>query len=182
MILILEDTKVRTAPVVLVVLLAVACGKSEPPAAAPTPTPVTTATEAPEILWRSDLQPCTQGACGNVDVNSGWMSIQSGEITVAKDGSLAVQMERFSNASSTPGANRTLEIWFGNFSSGGFAGGGFANPVGSFTTDSRGNYNGPVVSSNGPVKLQRGTGFSGVFIVNEPGVRSLFVTEYIYKD
>ena len=161
---------------VLFILFFIACGKPEPPAATPPPAPAIVTLEAPKVVWRSDLQPCTQGACGNVTVNAGWMSIESGEITVAEDGSVAIRIERFSNANSTPGANRRLEIWFGNFTSTGFQSSGVSNPVGFFSTDNRGNYDGPAG------KFPCGRGRSGVFIVNEPGVRSLFVSEYLYKD
>jgi hypothetical protein len=91
-------------------------------------------------------------------------------------------MEGFRGANTTPGTNRTLQVWLGDFSSREFArtkliDGG----IGTIITDDRGNYDGPVLRRREPAKLPRG-GPSGVFVVIEGGGRALFLSEYLYKE
>jgi hypothetical protein len=152
----------------LLLVLCVACAKAEKvPQAVPDTTPV----------WQATLVPCTPTTCGDVGQNYGSMSLESGEVAVGPDGLVAIKLRGFIDSNGARGADRTLEVWNGRFVPTGFEGVGIINPMGTITTDGHGDFDGTILTRSGdPFHFVSGAPVKGQFILNQPGVRSLFVT------
>ena len=77
-------------------------------------------------------------------------------------------------------ANKTLEVFLGSFTSGVFESSHTINLLGTVTTDAQGNFDGAMRTSSGaPFAFGPGFTVSGQFVLNEPGVRTEFVTGFI---
>lgn len=158
-------------------LVCVACAKSEPPAA------TDTAPKEVPIVWKSNLVPCTPETCGAYGENSGSMALESGDVSVDQDGVVRIRMRGYVDANGVRGSDRTLRVDFGRFREKGLQVVGSNPLLGTITTDRQGNFDGTVTSHAGtPAHVQRGLGEGGRIILTQPGVRSLFLTESEYKE
>jgi len=134
----------------------------------------------PGVVWRSVLIPCTPQLCGGLAVNTATFRLKQGDITIATNGMLTIRLKGLSDA--TTGVTlrgRTLEVWQGAFTTRGFEGGP-VNPVGTITTNQAGDYEGAVDMSSGrPFALTPDSEYSTQFALNDPSVRTQFVTGFV---
>jgi len=106
--------------------------------------------------------------CGGFSQNVATMAPVSGRVTVFSNGAMNVVLR--CNCTS-----QTFEVFFGSFTSDVFQGA----KIGNMTTDSSGQFSGPIIDNSGSsITLSTGP-HSGQFIFNVPGVRSEFITGFI---
>jgi len=132
------------------------------------------------VVWSSAFVPCTPQLCGGVAANAATFRLNQGDVRITKNGTLTIRLKGLSDT--TTGATlrgRTLEVWKGVFSTRGFEGGP-VNPVGTITTDQAGDYEGSVHMPSGqPFALSPDSAYSTQFALNDPAVRTQFVTGFV---
>jgi hypothetical protein len=137
--------------------------------------------DAVETPWHANLVPCSPAICGGFSQNQAALSLSKGTVDVEPNGLVRMTILGLTMLSTGAiAANQTLEVHVGSFTAGAFA---EAVPVlGTITTDSRGNFIGTIDSGQGtPFAFAAGTTISAQFILNEPGVRSDFITGFTVR-
>ncbi len=127
-------------------------------------------------VWKAGFVACSYAVCSSSPENVATLGMRDGEVTVAQSGAVKLSIRGLTILSTgQPAANKTLEVWVGSFAAGLFDG----YSIGTITTDARGNFHGSVITGDGaPFAFAQGTTFSGQFILNDPGIRSEFVTGF----
>ena len=136
--------------------------------------------QGPDSLWNATLIPCTLPICGGFQQNIATLRLEAGEVLVASSGTVTVRLHGLTVATGAVAANKTLEVILGSFTSGVFESSPRIGLLGTVTTDTQGNFDGAIRTSSGaPFAFASGTTVSGQFVLNEPGVRTEFVTGFI---
>lgn len=132
------------------------------------------------VVWSSALVPCRPDLCGGVPANAATLRLNYGQVVITGDGTVTIRLQRLADArtGATLGG-RTLEVWQGVFTTRGFEGGP-VNPVGTITTNQAGDHDGAVQTpSSQPFALSRDKAYSTQFALNDPSVRTQFVTGFV---
>lgn len=134
-------------------------------------------------LWHATFLPCNKYICGGFDANAPSRSLTSGQVIVDSMGQVKVKLHGVRLLTGEIEANKQFEILFGsflpNFDNADLYFDYYAVHLGFVTTDAEGNVNGAVDAGGGiPYSFASDSAFSGQFIVNEPGVRSEFITGF----
>jgi hypothetical protein len=125
------------------------------------------------------LLPCSLQRCGEFPQNVATLGLGSGTVNIEADGLVTIRIRGLSELQGNAvAANKTLEVWRGVFNLGerfdGLA-------VGFVSIDAAGNYEGPVITAGGtPYIVGAGRGAFQI-ILNDPAVRSEFVTKIIVR-
>jgi hypothetical protein len=128
-------------------------------------------------LWQAAFVACSPEVCGGYPQNVANLAMRTGRVTVRPTGLVKVKVDKLTDLSGAVMANKTLEVFLGSFGAG-FAG----ESVGTITTDDRGNYEGTVDAGGGvPFVIPPSTTVSAQFILNDPGIRSEFVTGFTVR-
>jgi hypothetical protein len=127
-------------------------------------------------IWDANLVPCNLVICGKFPQNIATLTLTNGSIAVARSGLVTITLKDLRNLSTGQiMANKTLDVFFGSFTS-------FVSEfpqLGVITTDENGNFNGTINTRGGaPFVFALGTIFSGQFVLNDPGIRSEFITGF----
>ncbi len=125
-------------------------------------------------VLKFSLISCRPELCGNLLQNKATLGLQKGEVSIAQNGQIKIKIHRLTIlVTNEVAANKTLEVFVGSFTQGVFRG----DLIGTITTDAHGNFNGTInTSGKKPVIFQPETLVFGQVILNEPGVRSEFIT------
>jgi hypothetical protein len=134
--------------------------------------PVGAQTHGGGEIWEARFVPCNPDICGGYPQNSATLSLAKGEIKVAQNGQVTLELEKLTFLTGKEVAsNRTLDVIFGSF--------GIFQAVGTITTDSKGNFEGKISTGGGsPFAFPIGTTIAGQFVLNNPGVNSEFITGF----
>ena len=112
--------------------------------------------------------------------NTATFRLSQGNVRISQNGTVTIRLKGLSDAATgaaLPG--KVLEVWQGAFTTRGFTGGP-VNPVGTITTNQVGDYEGTVQMTSGqPFALAPDRGFSTQFALNDPSVRTQFVTGFV---
>ena len=132
------------------------------------------------VVWSSALVPCTPQLCGGLAVNTATFRLKQGDVSISKNGTVTIRLKGLSDGTTgAPLRGRTLEVWEGAFTTRGFEGGP-VNPVGTITTNQAGDYDGAVhMTSRRPLALTPDSAYSTQFALNDPSVRTQFVTGFV---
>jgi hypothetical protein len=129
-------------------------------------------------LWQSALVPCSPEVCGGFPNNTADFALQMGQVTVLPRGLVKLTIVKLTDLSGTVLANKTLDVNVGSFVPGTFAGA----LAGTITTDSHGNFEGTIDTGGGvPFAFASGATVSAQFVLNDPGIRSEFVTGFTVR-
>jgi hypothetical protein len=121
------------------------------------------------------IVPCSPQTCGGIRQNTAVLRLSEGEVRIGRDGKVEIKLVGLRTPAGQPAANKSLEVNFGAFAAGHYSG----QTLGSITTDEKGNFDGPLIATNGQAfAFGSGAVMSGHFIFNDPGVRSEFVTGF----
>ena len=137
-------------------------------------TAITTASGHTEGKLRASFVPCSPAICGGFPQNEATLSVKKATVRVAHDGVVRIKLHQLRElASGSVAANKTLEVHFGSF------GPGTADFVllGTITVDDNGNFKGTIDTGTGePFAFPDGATISGQFALNDPLIRTEFVT------
>src|SRR6266536_796255 len=129
-------------------------------------------------LWQSGLVPCSPAVCGGFSENTADFALQMGQVRVPPSGLVHLTIVQLTDLSGTVLANKTLDVNVGSFAAGTLAGG----LAGTITTDSQGNFEGTIDTGGGvPFAFTSGTTVSAQFVLNDPGIRSEFITGFTVR-
>ena len=167
---------VKTAPAISTLLIVFLCGLSSCTSQRPV------RLNAPGAVWSSALVPCTPQLCGGVAGNSATFRLSQGDVWITSKGTVAIRLKGLTDR--TTGATlrgQILEVWQGAFTTRGFEGGP-VNPVGTVITNEAGDYEGPVHMTSGqPFVIAPARAYSTQFALNDPSVRTQFVTGFVVQ-
>jgi hypothetical protein len=165
-----KEAKMRKILVSLVVMLSIAGGSL-----------VLVPSVSAQDLWTAGLVPCDQGGiCGNYPANVATRGMDKAVVTVDQSGLVVINITKLAIlATGEIDANKTLDVFLGSFPGGlTFQG----RKIGTITTDADGNFAGNIDTGGGiPFGFDSGTtvdSSSVEFVLNDPGVRSEFVTGF----
>jgi hypothetical protein len=144
---------------------------------------LTLADDSEGIAWRGSFVPCNPQICGGFVENSATLSLRGGGVIVKNDGTVKIKLRRVSSLETGAVlANKTLEVHIGSFTQGVFQNYLGPNPVslvGTITTDAKGNFEGPIDLGGGTsFVFPSGSVVSAQFALNEPNVRTEFITGF----
>ena len=127
-------------------------------------------------LWQASLVPSSPELCGQFPQNMATRGLDKGVVTVAQSGLVEINIAKLTILSSGDiDANKTLDVFEGSFTKGVFEG----SFLGRITTDADGNFAGTIDTGGGvPFVFDAGTTVSAQFILNDPGIRSEFITGF----
>jgi hypothetical protein len=130
-------------------------------------------------LWQVSLVGCSPDICGNYPANVATRGMDKGVVTVDQSGLVQIDITNLTIlATGQVDANKTLDVFAGVFymtPTGGFQG----SHLGTITTDDNGNFSGNIDTGGGiPFSYNSGDTISVQFILNDPGLRSEFVTGF----
>jgi hypothetical protein len=130
-------------------------------------------------LWQVSMVPCSTDICGNYPANVATRAMDKGVVTVGQDGVVTISITNLTIlATGQVDANKTLDVFGGVFymtATGGFQG----RKLGTITTDDNGNFSGNIDTGGGvPFSYNSGDTISVQYILNDPGLRSEFVTGF----
>src|SRR5207244_1361180 len=111
--------------------------------------------------------------------NSATLRLQSGDVTVSQTGLVKIRIRRLTDlASGEIAAGKTLDVHLGSFTTGTFEDSpAVGTTLGAITTDGRGNFSGTIDTGDGtPFAFAHGSTVSAQFVLNDPGIRSEFIT------
>jgi hypothetical protein len=130
-----------------------------------------------DALWQASFVPCSLAICGGFAANTAALGLKKGMVVVPQSGVVRITIRGLTNLSTGAiAANQVLEVHVGSFTTGAFED---AVPIlGTITTDEEGDFSGTVDTGRGPFAFALGSTISGQFILNEPRVRSDFITGF----
>jgi hypothetical protein len=142
------------------------CPAPPTPSSPPTPQPLITAL----------LMPCSRDNCGGYPQNVATLGLKMGRVVVEQSGLVRIELDELTILSTGRiAANKDLQIVYASLPTSVFLG----SLAGTITTDASGNFNGPIDGGGGvPFALPSGTTASTQFTVNNPGVRSEFISDF----
>lgn len=130
-----------------------------------------------DALWQASFVPCSPAICGGFAANVAALGLKKGMVVVAPSGLVRITIRGLTNLSTGAiAANQVLEVHVGSFTTGAFE--AAVPTLGTITTDETGNFSGTVDTGQGPFAFTPGSTISGQFILNEPLVRSDFITGF----
>lgn len=130
------------------------------------------------VLWMGSLVPCRPEICGGAEQNTAALAVEKGDVKVLPGGLVRMMLHRLTNISTGEIArNKTLTVYTVSFT----GNDGFdAVGLGSITTDFQGNFNGTIDTGEGQsFVFASDQTFSVQFVLNDPDVRSEFITGFI---
>ena len=126
-------------------------------------------------LWQASFVPCSLDICGHYPQNVATRAMDMGVVTVDQSGVVEITITNLTTSTGDIDANKTLDVFEGSFTTGVFEG----KYLGTITTDANGNFAGNIDTGGGvPFAFDSGTTVSAQFILNDPAVRSEFVTGF----
>ena len=132
-------------------------------------------------LWHASFVPCSPAICGGFSQNVATLGLKKGTVAVAKNGLVRIKIHQLTILSTGAiAANEVLEVHAASFTAG--VGEDLVPTLGTITTDKDGNFSGTVDTGHGPFAFTPGSTISAQFVLNEPLVRSDFVTGFTVSD
>jgi hypothetical protein len=134
-----------------------------------------------ETPWQANFVPCSPAICGGFGQNASEFGLGKGTVAVGPDGLVRITLQELTVLSSgAAAADQVLEVHVGSFTAGAFQD---AVPIlGTITTDSRGDFSGTVDTGQGvPFSFPPGATVAAEFVLNNPGVRSDFITGFTVR-
>ena len=134
-----------------------------------------------DALLQAGFVPCQPAICGRFPANTAALALKRGMVVVTETGVVRITIRGLTVLSTGAiAANQVLEVHVGSFTTGAFED---AVPIlGRITTDEDGNFSGTVDTGHGPFAFSAGSTISGQFVLNEPGIRSDFITGFTVSD